>query len=243
MAQNFKRIKKGTLSQSIIEQIKKMIENEELKPGDTLPSERELAEMLGVSRPPLREALHALNALGVIEIRAGEGTFLSENIDIISDQIMLKNLLSKYKAKDLIDARRLLEVEIARLASKKLSPESRQEIREAHENFVSVCNNGNVNDFVNADFCFHMALAVASENAVLCEMLSAIRKLTYEVNLIAYRSPGQNGKTLAYHEKIMETIFAGDEEQAQTVMRDHIDSILPAVDKVIAEKQAKHSKS
>ena len=113
-------IQKKSVPQVVLEQIKSLIEAGHLVPGIKLPGERELAKMLNVSRPSLREALKALSLLGAIENRPGDGTYLSDSYNQhLSEPISILLSINKGTLFDIFEARKILEVGVAALAAKR----------------------------------------------------------------------------------------------------------------------------
>ncbi len=224
----FKQIKKSTLSETIIIQIKEMIVNGDFKPGDRLPSERELTKLLGVSRPPIREALHALSAMGLIEIRMGEGNFLCKDISIIDNDLKLKIMFRKKAANDLVEARCVLETQIVELACKRATSEDLVDIEEAYNRCLQHKKYNRMR--LKADFDFHIAIAEASKNFILREMLVSIKEYLIEANISA---GGDNvikvekvETSNASHKALAEAIARRDAKTAREEMMAHIGLLL-----------------
>ncbi len=234
MAGSFKKIKKTTLTDSIISQITDQILSRQLELGDRLPSERALAELLGVSRPPVREALHALSVLGLIEVRTGEGTFLSEKPELLSKHLQLKNLMSRYETWELVEARRMLEVKIVSLAAARRTPELGRALKKAIEQSRLNVSDGDL--FLEADFKFHMLIAKASRNRVLEEMMWTTRDLSLEINKFTIQRPGQKDLAIKDHQAIMEAVMAGRAESAERLMDSHLTSLARALEYVMGQK-------
>lgn len=226
---NFKQIKKATLSDSIIKQIFEMISQGNILPGQKLPSERDLAEALSVSRPSIREAMRSLRTLGILDIRTGDGTYLNENIEQLSD-FRVKNLLKKYSILELTEARKLLEVEIAALAAERATEENREIIREAFYNTLKYKNDPEA--FLKADFEYHMAIAEAAQNEFLAEMLYTTRDLIIDGYQDVVRMPGQDDAIKQSHFYIMNAIINGNKDEARKVMQEHLEDIMRAINKV-----------
>ena len=121
---DFKPIKNNKVYEQVIDQIKNMIYEGDLKRGDKLPSERELKRQLGVSRASIREAFSALEMIGLIKSRPGEGTFIKTDFDNnLVDPLSLVLLLDENVAEELVELRRVLEVDCVKLAAKRASEE------------------------------------------------------------------------------------------------------------------------
>ncbi len=225
MEDKFKKIKRSTVSDTIVEQIKQMIMEEKLLPGERLPSERELADMLGVSRPPVREALKALATLKIVDIRVGEGTFLNNGEDkLMLDFFQLKNLQMKFAVSELVEARRFLEMEIVDLAALRRDEQDLERIEESFNN--TLIYEDNPEAFLSADFEFHMAIAAAAKNAYLSEMLDTTRDLLLEYNKTVIAQPNQMVRATDSHRNIFMAIKKKDAKKAKQEMRRHIEMLM-----------------
>lgn len=225
MEDKFKKIKRSTVADTIVEQIKQMILEEKLLPGERLPSERELADMLGVSRPPVREALKALATLKIVDIRVGEGTFLNNGKDkLMLDFFQLKNLQMKFAVSELIEARLFLEMEIVDLAAQRRDEQDLERIEESFNNTLSYEDNPEA--FLNADFEFHLAIAEAAKNAYLSEMLDTTRDLLLEYNKTVIARPNQMVKATDSHRNIFMAIKEKNAKKAKQEMKGHIEMLM-----------------
>ncbi len=223
MLKDFQKIKKATISETIVEQIKEMVLDGQLTPGQKLPSEREFTEILGVSRSSVREAMRSLMSIGLVDIRSGEGTFLNDNTNLLTDHFQLQCLMKKYSILELVEARKMIEVEIIKLAVVRGDSNDVDYIIEKH--LETKENRNSPAEFIKADFNFHMAIAEASKNRYLAEMLSATRELLLEINTDVIRKPGQIDKVIKTHESIIAAIKSGDIYKAQVQMGSHIDMV------------------
>ena len=118
------KIKRISVSEEIIDRILKMVENKDLKPGEALPTEKELMEMFGVGRSSVREALRALQSTGVIERRQGMGTYLSSSAGKAINVFNIQNALARYTLVEMSEARRILEAQIAALSAQNATREN-----------------------------------------------------------------------------------------------------------------------
>ncbi len=223
MAIVFSKIPRPSVTETIIDQIKEKIVSGELEPGQQLPPERVLAETLSVSRTSVREALRALQYVGLLEIKCGEGTFLAENISLLTDYFKAKSLLKKYPVIELIEARKVIESETVFLATKRSVEEDRETLVQIYSDSRDLV--GEVEPFLRADFDFHRQLAEMSRNTVLLEMLNAMRELTLQENIDVIKKPGQIQKAINFHENIMKCVIACDADQARTIMLAHLEDI------------------
>lgn len=219
-------IRPKKISEEIVEQIKALISKGELKPGDRVPSERELAAMLGVSRPSVREAIMVLDAMGFLESRQGGGTFVRTLTDAtISDP--LARLVEK---KDPVMLRALAEVRMgleswsAYLAAKRAEPAEIEEMRRLYKVMEEQAGSGGWDPEVDAEF--HYTITAASHNSLQMHVLDSIHSLfhtTIQVALMEfYRQEGHTEKLLIQHRSIMEAIAAHDPERAREKMMEHL---------------------
>jgi GntR family transcriptional repressor for pyruvate dehydrogenase complex len=166
-----------TIVESIIEQILNQIQNGTLKPGDRLPSERELAEMLQVGRSSVREALQGLSAMDLVEGRPGQGTFVKEvkaEIDFSLDTPALSNALQKEMYRHFNEARYILEQEIVTLAVKRLTDRDREAILQALEAYKEHEGTELTPEFWHLHDQIHLSIAQATGNLVLVRMLKSL---------------------------------------------------------------------
>lgn len=226
MALSFKRIERSTVTENIIEQIKEQILSGKLRPGEKLPPERELAENFSVGRTSVREAIRALQYMGVLEVRYGEGTFLSRNSSILTDHFKTSHLLKRFSVMDLVEARKIVEGATVYLAAKRGAPEDGETLQEIYLQAEDAVREGKSEEaFLKADFEFHRKIAEMCQNPVLLEMLDAMRELTLEENLDVIKKPGQIGNALAFHKEILDAITANDARGARRKMMEHLENI------------------
>ncbi|HEY3424019.1 MAG TPA: FadR/GntR family transcriptional regulator [Negativicutes bacterium] len=172
----FRPVKTKKVYEEIIEQIKKLIIDGKLQPGDKLLSERELSDKLNVSRASVREAFSALEIMGVISIRPGEGSFVRQ----ISYEGMMEPLsfLMHVEIEDimqLLEVRKILEVETAALAASRATPKNVDAIHMALKQMAEEVDAGEIGEM--GDAAFHFAVASAANNPVLISLMGTISDL------------------------------------------------------------------
>lgn len=217
------RKKRTRLYRDIVAQIKKLIQEGSLVPGDQLLPERQLAEKLGVSRSALREALSALDSMGLIEITPGGGAYIKKvGVESMVEPLAGIMLKEKENVFDLLEARKILEVAIVRLAAKRASKSDLYQIREAAmEMYNDVTNNRDADE---SDVNFHLAIARATQNNVLYDimiMLSGVMKEGYGPS----RKELLKGPIDTWCEQnfqIYESIKNGDQELAAELIGTHL---------------------
>jgi GntR family transcriptional repressor for pyruvate dehydrogenase complex len=214
-------LKKTRLYEEIVKQLIGLIEGGTLKPGDKLPSERQMAEELGVSRTAIREALRALESMGYIESKVGGGTFIRE-ISLDRALLPFSTVLSQDKnlIKELLEVRQLLESEIALLASKRATEEDIKRMEAALGSMREDIDGGGIG--LRGDNAFHDALALASRNMAMSKILGLCDELLSKSRESTLRIPGQPARSLEDHFAILNAVKNKDHLLAQQLMKQHI---------------------
>ena len=212
MTISFQPIRPKKISEEIVEQIKLLISQGDLKPGDRLPSERELATMLGVSRPSVREALMVLEAIGFVDSRQGGGTFvrtLTKN-SIADPLAKLVENKDPQLLRSLAEVRMGLEGWSAYLAAQRASEDDLAEIQRHYAVMEKQAAKGGWSSEVDAEF--HYAITAASHNSLQMHVLDSIHSLfhtTIQVALMEfYQQEGYLQLLLKQHYEIMAAIIA-----------------------------------
>ncbi len=220
-------IQKQRVYQMIIEQIKTSVENGDLKPGERLPSERDLAESLNVSRSAVREAFSVLEASRLIRVQPGVGVFLESdaNKEIVARlSEMITSRESDLQLVQLLEVRQALESQAAYLAAIRRSQADIRAIRQAYDRLATSVAGGQV--AAEEDLRFHMTIVAAADNPMLAEAVKLIsdRCLAglHVSRSESIRIPGKSAEVLEEHERIMLEIEAQNPGQAQQAMWDHL---------------------
>ena len=174
----FQPIKNTKVYEQVAEQIQDMIVNGKLQKGDKLPSERQLAEELQVSRASIREALRALQIMGLIEVRQGEGSFINNSFEkTLFQPLSIMFMLQKSKPEEIIELRKVIEVETAYLAAKRATDEEIEKLRSLIEQLKILKDLDDEEASVAVDKEFHYYIAKASKNQLLANVLNVISEL------------------------------------------------------------------
>lgn len=217
-------IKSKKIYEDILAQLRQLIATGQLKSGDRLPTERELAESFMVSRTSVREALRALEAMGLIRSKPGEGTFVREiTIEALIEPFASLIFAQKGTVLEVLEVRKLLEPIIAGLAAARATPEDLAQMEaalDAQAKEVAAGRSG-----VEGDREFHYTIAVAAQNKVILRIVNAMVDLLSEVREEALQVQGRPAKTLAMHRRVLDAIRAGDRDGAQQAMLEHLDSL------------------
>jgi GntR family transcriptional regulator, transcriptional repressor for pyruvate dehydrogenase complex len=162
-----------TAVNKVTEYIKNKIIYKELKPNDKIPTESELSEILNVSRSSVREALKILEAINIIQIRRGDGTYISEPENItFSQSLLFKMILNNMQIKELVDFREQIEVAVVKLAISYATEEDIQGLKNIYNSFLD-CIENNPDDYKmihELDLRFHKALAASTKNKLMAEI-------------------------------------------------------------------------
>jgi GntR family transcriptional repressor for pyruvate dehydrogenase complex len=192
--------------------------------GERIPAERELCQKLGVGRASLREALKALEIMGMIETRLGDGTYVCKRSEFFSRPLLWAIASSsEADARELIEARTLIEVELAGLAADHANAEDLAEIAK----YVGLMESTKKKpeEFVQADVNFHLAIGRAACNSILMNALHLIRNLLQQWILSAVAVKGVPDKACAQHKRVLLAIRKGDSSAARKEMRNHLRSM------------------
>lgn len=233
-------IRPKKISEEIVIQIKQLISKGELKPGDRIPSERELATMLGVSRPSVREAIMVLEAMGFLDSRQGGGTF----VKALTEGSIMNPLAKLVEQRDpellraLAEVRMGLESWSAYLAAQRANDEDLADLRRLYAVMVRQAAKGGWDSEVDAEF--HYAITAASHNSLQMHVLDSIHTLfntTIQVALMEfYRQEGHVQKLLTQHREIMEAIASRQPEMARQKMMEHLAMVEEKMAQLLNEK-------
>ena len=218
------------IKERVAGQLRGLIEAGSLQAGEQLPSERELAEQLGVSRSTVREAVQFLGALGLVEIRHGSGTFVRSDGDLPSEWLQWTQR-HQVQVHELLEVRRGLEAVAAELAAERSHDLGAMEA--ALADMEAAIDGPDVPGLVEADLAFHTALAAASGNTALRHLTDSLgRELLRERGAI-WNEPGRPERSLREHRRIYEAVSAGDALGARTALVDHLHSVEQDVDVLV----------
>jgi GntR family transcriptional regulator, transcriptional repressor for pyruvate dehydrogenase complex len=214
-------IKSTRIYEEIVRQVKQLIAEGRFKSGDRLPPERELAEKFVVSRTSVREALRALESLGLIEIRPGEGTFVREvSIDALIGPLALVMTSQRAAIGELFEARRVLEPAIAALAASRATPEEVQEMERILEDQAREIAAGRTG--LAQDAAFHAAIGTAAHNRAITRLVHAIMDLLGQSREESINTPGRAARSHQDPRRIVQAVAQRDSAAARQAMLDHL---------------------
>lgn len=221
----YQTVATSRLYEQIVEQIERTILDGQLKAGDQLPPERELAQRFGVSRTAVREAVKALSEKGLVEACPGRGTFVTNG----TSQAIRQSLdrMIKINQPDgtlhLIEVREILEPEIAARAAARADEKDVAALREAFAAMDQA--GGDADAFIEADLDFHLALAEAANNPLIPAVIDSIVALLREHRLRMFHVHGGPERGQYHHRRILEAVERHDPEAARTAMRAHLQQV------------------
>jgi GntR family transcriptional regulator, transcriptional repressor for pyruvate dehydrogenase complex len=222
----YKTVRTSRLYEQIVQQVEDSILKGQLKPGDQLPAERDLAQRFGVSRTAVREAVKTLREKGLVEAYSGRGTFVTNGTSQAIRQSL--DLMIRINQQDgsanLVELRLVLEPEIAGLAASRIDEQLLTTMREA----VAVMDRSlrDPDAFVEADLDFHLALAEAVGNPLILSLLDSIVGLLREQRSRIFNVDGGPERGQFHHKQILAAIEQRDPVSAREAMRAHLQQVL-----------------
>ena len=213
-------IRKTRAYEEIVRQLQSLIAQGQLKPGDRLMTERELAAQFGVSRVTVRQALSVLQAMGLVDSRVGDGTFARESrgptVTVLASMLNpARNSLLEQ-----LELRRLIEPEVARLAADRATPAHTREMARFIQLQKQMMKQGR--PFVEEDSAFHLAIARSAGNHLLSQMMESIHELLRESREQSLRTRPAMARSLAGHRRIIDAVRKHDPKAAQQAMLRHV---------------------
>jgi len=216
-------VRRQGVHEGIVSQIRQLLTGGHFKPGDQLPSERELSEKLRVSRPSVREAIRALESLGLVEIRIGAGTYVASPAHTLLSSLASVTLQQRDVLLDIFEARKTIEPEIAAFAARRAGAEEIERMEEILSEQARQIAAGDTG--VEADTAFHALLAQAAKNKVFLKLNEAIVDSLYETRERSLTIGGRPARSLQGHREILGAIRARNASRARTAMLAHLRAI------------------
>lgn len=215
-----KQLQRANLYEKIAEEIREYIIKNEIKPGERLATERELAEMLGVSRTSVREGIRLLETMQFLEVRPKRGITVKKlELKPFVKQFSQRLLLEKNRFSELVEARRVLEVALVKLAALRATEDDLKQLAVNIQLMAEQLEKGE--EIKEADLKFHQGIFVAAKNSVLQGFQTALLDFFESKELQAASQEG-GMKTLKEHEEIYQAIKSRKPEEAASVMLQHL---------------------
>jgi GntR family transcriptional repressor for pyruvate dehydrogenase complex len=209
------------LYEQVAQQISSWIAEHDLQPGDKLPAERELAARLGVSRATLSQALVALEVIGAVAVRHGDGTVVASSPG--PSRIVEAVRAHAHRLPEIIDTRDALETKIASLAAERRTEADLERIEDALAAMEADIEAGGRG--VQGDEDFHSAVTAAAHSMLLSRLMGEIADLIRETRIESLSQPDRPRNSLAGHRAIADAIRAGDPEAAYRAMHAHVEMV------------------
>jgi GntR family transcriptional repressor for pyruvate dehydrogenase complex len=215
-----------SLTDAAIDRLQAMVLSGDLKPGQRLPREADLAKTLGLSRNSLREAVRALSLVRILDVRQGDGTYVSDLSmeSLVTALTFVVEFHQDSSVLELLEMRRILEPAASELAVARISEPALQELEEI---LRRVTSDSSVEELVAVDIEFHRAIGVASGNAMLASLIESLSGPTQRARL--WRGLTEKDaleRTLAEHEAIFDAIAARDAEMARALATVHVAGVV-----------------
>ncbi len=213
--------KKRNTTEIIVEKLIALIRDRSLEAGDRLPPERELAQLMNISRPPLREALKSLEMMNIIKIRQGSGAYVTKlEPERVVEHLDIVFTLDDTLYHDLFKARRVLESAIARMAAENITEDELQRIE---ENITEAASSvANATQFLELDYKLHGMILSASRNRVLPVFIQSINKLNLTVREKTNSHLEIRQSTIRDHQRILDALRKRDPDEAAAAMESHL---------------------
>jgi len=217
----FKRARPGPTTEQVVSQVRGMIARGELRPGDRLPAERELAKQLGISRPSLRSGLRALIGKGVLRSRHGAGTFVADGPPTLdSESLSLLAVLHGFTFDNMFEARLVLEVSVAGLAAERATGDELATL--AEELAAMYATIDDPQQYLIHDIRFHRAIAASSGNPILATLVEMVSAVMYDRRRATIGRAHDFKESLAMHQRVYRAIRARRPDEARAAMEEHI---------------------
>lgn len=228
----FGPFEKDILSEKIAAKLLSLIRERELRPGDKLPPERELATKMRVSRPSLREALRALSLMKVVEIRHGDGTYISS----LSPQTLVEHLDFVFTLNDstfleLFETRKIIEVGIVALAAQLITDEEIETLEVCVTRSSEASHDPST--LLQLDLEIHQCIAQASHNQILIRFMQVINRLGLASRQRTVQLPGVPERSISDHQRIVAALKARDPEAARQAMLNHLANVQQELKRIV----------
>ncbi len=218
----FESIRRSKVYEEVARQIERIIAD--MKPGDMLPPERELARMFGVSRGSIRDAIRKLESVGLVEPRQGSGTVVRDfSVDLLAAPLTTLLNQKRHMVVELLDVRKMIEPPLAARAATHATAEELTELEAILERQANRMRGGEL--AVEEDSEFHYTIALAANNSVVLKVLDVLMDLLRETRERSLQVEGRLEKSFAGHQRILAALKRRDAAAAENAMRRHLQEI------------------
>jgi len=213
----------GTSAEEVAARLREMIHSGELSAGDRLPPERDLAKLLGVSRPTLRAGIRSLSAVGILQSRQGAGTFVAaaeESPTLDSSPLRMLSALHGFTSDEMFEARLALEMSIAGLAARRATSEQMTQLAEEIAGMYASLDNPE--QYLVHDMRFHQIVAAASGNRILTSLMNMVATILFEYRSKTVKRAKDLKESAEQHHNIYRALRDRDSDGAEQAMHDHL---------------------
>ena len=221
----FTATKRQSRVELVISTFERLLIEKKLKPGDRIPNEFELTKSLSTSRGTLREAMKILASFGVVEIKPGDGTYVSQSMNKhLFDRLVFQLILSDADKKQLMQLRELIEAGLVKLIVQNASDEDLAEIEQCHLAMAEQVNNDltDPKDLTELDIAFHTAIGRASRNQLVQRIYEFTLDLFTPSMEETHRQPDRGVNAVKFHGKVVDALKARDQARAVAAVQDSI---------------------
>jgi GntR family transcriptional repressor for pyruvate dehydrogenase complex len=212
------------LPERIASRLLSLISERQLRPGDRLPAERELAAAMQVSRPSLREALRALAMVNIVEIRQGSGTYISSlKPELLVEHLDFVFALDDSTFTELLEARQMLEPSIAAAAAERATEEDLARLRACIEQAAAAVDDPEA--FLEADLDLHAAITAAAHNQIMGRFMASLTRLGMASRRRTVALLGVRARSLRDHQALVDALLRRDAAAAFAIMLEHLEHI------------------
>jgi GntR family transcriptional repressor for pyruvate dehydrogenase complex len=223
------RVQRSTLVRDVAKELRQRIFRGDVRPGEYLPSRKDLAAEFGVGMSTMHEALQALSAVGLVASHPGKGTWVRDDaLDTLFHPDAVEGRLGELDAWQVYEARSVIEVALTELAAQRATPKDLEQIWQALGAMEAATDDDD--RFTQADLAFHLAVARAGQNVLLEQLYHLSRKMLSKVIAGWVRRPGVKEKSIHIQRNIAQAIETGDLVQARQAALEHMTYIASLLD-------------
>ncbi len=214
-------IDRAGITELVVQRIKELLERGELKAGSRLPPERELADMLHISRPSLRTALKALSVMGIIHAKPGAGTYIAESLpEIFTEPMRFMTLINNTSVEELFEARRIIEAGLAELAAERATEADIAALVREVEGMKATTDDPE--NFLKHDVRFHQTIARAANNKLMSGVMDTVAQLLFHIRRLTISHARDLEEAIEWHEKIIAAMRKHDAKRAKEMLSGHL---------------------
>jgi GntR family transcriptional repressor for pyruvate dehydrogenase complex len=221
--QNLNSERNGTTAEEVVVRLRDMIHDGELSPGDRLPPERDLAKLLGVSRPTLRAGIRSLATVGILQSRQGAGTFVAERDEsptLDGSPLRMLSALHGFTSDEMFEARLALEMSVAAMAAERATSEQMTLLAEEITGMYASIDNPE--GYLVHDMKFHQTIAAASNNRILTSLMNMVATILFDSRSKTVKRARDLKESAEQHHNIYRALRERDPEGARRAMREHL---------------------